>query len=378
MILAGSVVLLGAGCVREPAAPPPPPPGGIYRSDDGGVTFAQKVARMRDPSGRRRKQEDRHLARLTPRDVVVPRAEPDTLYVVAEEGVFRSTTAGDSWERLAIPARDVRSISVHPRNPRILLAAGTAIQGSRGKILKSLTAGATWSDIFTTPAGERESGTLFRRRLEVVTLTMVVAHDPGSPQVVFAGTNTGTFLVSFDGGVHWQTRNSFQQGITGLELSPTVPGRLFIRLADGRLIRSNDGGETVATSPVGRRLAEPSGLATALEPEAVHAVLFEPPTPEGIETTLVGTEEGLYRSLDGGETWKQLPFPPTGNVGIPLTSLARSSDGVLWATSGSVLFSSTDGGDTWRASDTLVQQPIRFVVADPINPKRLYLFFSAS
>lgn len=377
-VLAGAVAFLGVGCVREAAPPEPPPAGGIYRSDDGGITFTQKVTLVRRQLEIRGRDETPNLARLTPRQVIIPNTEPETLYVAAAEGVYRSTTAGDTWERLTVPAREVFSLSVHPRNPNILLSAGTSVFGARGKILKSLTRAVFWSDTFTAPTSAGETGTLVRRRRGIPTQITVVAHDPLAPQVVFAGTNTGVLLISTDGGVRWKTRNAFHQGITGLEISPTVPGRMLLRLADGQLVHSSDGGVTVTRSLIGKDTQKPFGLMATEKPEVVHAVLFERPTNNGIETILAGTESGLFRSLNGGETWNQLPLPPSGIVDTPVMSLAQSADGRLWATSGFVLFSSADGGTTWRASDTIIPQQIRFVVTDPLNPQRLYIVFTRS
>ncbi len=381
-VLAGAVAFLGVGCARQAAPPEPPPLGGIYRSDDGGVTFTQKVTLPRRQLEILGRNAISNLAQLTPRQVIIPNAEPETLYVVAAEGVYRSTTAGDTWERLIVPAREVFSLSVHPRNPNILLSAATSVFGTRGKILKSLTRAVVWSDTFTAPTSAGETGTLLRRRRDIPTQITVVAHDSLAPQVVFAGTNTGVLLVSTDGGVRWKTRNAFHQGITGLEISPTVPGRMLLRLADGRLVHSSDGGITVNRSLIGKDANELSGLVATEKPEVTHAVLFERPTNNGIETILAGTESGLFRSLDGGATWTQLPLPPSGipsgTVDTPVRSLAQSADGRLWATSGFVLLSSADGGTTWRASDTIIPQQIRFVVTDPVNPQRLYLFFTQS
>lgn len=374
LLLCGAVLLLGAGCVRSPKTPTPPPPGGIYRSDDGGVTFAQKVL-LQD--GRTRLSGERaipNLAGLSVRQVVVPPAVPNAVYVVAAEGVFRTTTAGEVWERLPLRVREPLSLSVHPSNPDILLLSGASTFQGRGKILKSLTGGRSWADVFTAPAGAEEVGAIVRRRRDVQTLVTVVAHDPTAPHFSLAGTNTGTLLASADGGVRWMTRNFFRQGITGLKFSPRVAGRVLIRLADGQLIRSENHGATVERARIARDAGELLGIGK--KPEAVHTVLFEVQRSDGTEPILVGTEAGLYRSTDGGTSWAALPLPPTGSVDTPVTSLAQGADGTLWAVSGFVLFSSTDRGATWRASDTGLRENIRFVATDPVNPKRLYMFFA--
>lgn len=371
LALLGVVSLLGAGCVRE-SGPEAPPPGGIYRSDDRGVTFFQKVLLA----------DGGNLSVVEPRHVEINRAAPDTLYLAAEQGLFRTTSAGDRWERLDIPASEIHGVSIHPRNPRILLAAGVApAPNQRGKIWKSLDAGETWAEVFTAPPARAEIGAIFPRQREVRAVVVAVAHDAVSPEVVYAATSAGALLASADGGIHWQTRRSFQQGITGLRVSPSTGGLLFVRLTDGSVARSADGGRTaerVRLADAAERPEEGPGL-TSLGfgevPDPANAVLFLKPAV-GQAPILVGTQSALYRSEDGGVTWARLKFPSSATVRTPVRSMTAGSSGTLWATSGTVLLSSTDNGNTWRALDTPLAEEIRFVLADPVRPERIFLFFT--
>lgn len=360
-VLASALVLLGGGCARRDSEPPPP--GGIYRSDDGGVSFTQVVTRA----------DGGNLARIRPVDAAIAPPAPDRLLVVAEEGVFRSDDGGGTWTPLPIPARQTFSVSIHPRNPDVLFAAIESREPrGRGQIVKSVDGGRTWVDVFTAPTTEEEVGTIVRRRRPRATLVTAVAVNPAAPEEVFAGTSTGALLFSPDGGLRWQTRYAFATGISGLKVSSAEAGRILVRLADGQLARSGDGGATV--EPVA--LGVPEGLATGFQPRGtpVYSVLFARPTERGAPI-LLGTADGLFRSLDGGATLERLPLPPTGQADTPVRSLAESPDGTLWAASGFVLFSSTDGGQTWRSTDTPLRDTIRFVLTDPSRAARVYLVF---
>jgi photosystem II stability/assembly factor-like uncharacterized protein len=95
-----------------------------------------------------------------------------------------------------------------------------------------------------------------------------------------------------------------------------------------------------------------------------------------------GSEDGLYKSTDGGETWTQLqghglPAEPMGRIGIAVApsngnrvyAVIESKDGVLWR--------SDDGGNNWIkvSDDSLVDARAFYfthVIVDPKNPDRVY------
>ena len=95
-----------------------------------------------------------------------------------------------------------------------------------------------------------------------------------------------------------------------------------------------------------------------------------------------GTEDGLYKSTDGGATWTQLqghglPAAPMGRIGLAVApsdgnrvyAVIESKEGVLWR--------SDDGGNNWEmvSKDSLVDaRPFYFshVEVDPKNPNRVY------
>lgn len=70
-----------------------------------------------------------------------------------------------------------------------------------------------------------------------------------------------------------------------------------------------------------------------------HSLLVDADDPEGL---LLGTHVGVYRSTDGGVSWRFL-----GLEGRDAMHFGRDRRGKLWVAGHDVLATSTDGGRTW-------------------------------
>ncbi len=77
----------------------------------------------------------------------------------------------------------------------------------------------------------------------------------------------------------------------------------------------------------------------------VRAILVHPTKPDVI---YVGTQDGPYRSTDGGDHWQRLEFPDRNTVIWAITQHPTRPN-VLYAGSAPIaLYRSVDGGDTWQ------------------------------
>lgn len=355
--LLASITLLGVGCLGQQAPTGELPAGGAYRSDDGGVTFLQK-ARRADGGG---------ITGVTPIGVAIDPFDAQTLFLAGGvDGLFVTRNRGDVWTLMATPTASVTSIVMHPRNPNILYIAGAAQEApDRSRIWKTFDRGETWEEIYAEPLGGRAiEGGIFQLRRTTRPVVMSLSLDPQSPEVLFAGSSSGALVVSRDGGINWSTRHTFPTGVSGLRLSPTVDNRLYVRLDNGTLGRSDDGGATAKVLEIR------SGRTQA---QFVHAVFL---SPQDRNLVLVGTDNGIFRSRNAGESWEVVPLPVSENELVRVSTLMQGSTGVLWAGSNFNLYTSRDGGTTWRVRQFDIQQAIRFVVADPEDPNRFYVFFN--
>ena len=138
------------------------------------------------------------------------------------------------------------------------------------------------------------------------------------------------------------------------------------------------------------RLEPESGAWRALErglpgDVEVRFIALKPGAPE---TVFVGTQDGPYRSSDGGENWTELPLPDdaTDEEQVVWSILIHPGDPdtILVGTQGRGLFRSTDGGDSWRrlAIETPegavhMSFPMRVIrlAMDPSDPALIYVAF---
>jgi photosystem II stability/assembly factor-like uncharacterized protein len=290
---------------------------GLWRSADGGVTFA------RDYNGLFVECHVRALA-------VHPR-EPRTLYLGCELGLFRSTDGAGNWARVESPINGLQvwSIAISPRDPN-LIVVGTC----PSRLFRSEDGGKTWSE----PAVKivRECPRIMHTR---VTTVMV---DPAEPNTVWAGVEIDALFRSKNGGVTWQPlgQGLSSRDIHGLAIVPGIgkPKR-WLASTNNDLNVSTDGGETWQPQNIGKSLPWSYCRGMAQLPSRPEVVFLGngdgPPGAVGM----------IVRSTDGGVTWRTVEMPARANSTIWNFAVHAADSNLVYATSVSgEVYRSTDAG----------------------------------
>ena len=157
----------------------------------------------------------------------------------------------------------------------------------------------------------------------------------------------------------WTTGGPPDEWILTVALNPLAPKIVYAGSNGDGVFRSLDGGNTWAT--VNRGLTNPIVPALAVNPHDT-AVVYAGTTGDGI-----------FRSLDGGTTWTPVNTGLTNPLvtAIALNSLMPST--VYAGTNGGGVFRSLDGGDTWAAVNAgLANTIVSALVVNPVTPNVVY------
>ena len=301
--------------------------GGVWRTNDGGVTWKPIFDAESAPS----------VGALA-----ISASNPNIIYVgtgvntihgdeTYGDGVYKSANGGETWQHLGLEdTQHIARVLVDPRNPDIVFVAALGHpygpNEERG-VFRSTDGGKRWKKV------------LFRDNM---TGAVDLCFEPGNPKVVYATL--------------WHVISK-----PDVKRQPPEPG--------SGLYKSKDGGETW-TQITG------NGLPTENWGRAGVAVA---PGTRGQRVYLIiaaeGKKGGLFRSDDGGATWRKATedpriqtswymgeiFADTKNpdiVYVPLQNFYRSTDGGKSFTA----IKGAPGGDDYHT-----------MWIDPTNPQRMIL-----
>jgi photosystem II stability/assembly factor-like uncharacterized protein len=164
--------------------------------------------------------------------------------------------------------------------------------------------------------------------------------------------------------------------VAALAVDPANRSHYFVAAASGGVWKTTNAGNTF--TPVFDSEASYSIGAIALDPKNPSTVWVG--TGENNSQRSVSYGDGVYRSDDAGRSWKNVGLKKSEHIGKILID-PRNSDvvyvaaqGPLWGPGGDRgLYKTTDGGKTWKDILTISENTgVTDIVMDPRNPDVLY------
>jgi photosystem II stability/assembly factor-like uncharacterized protein len=164
--------------------------------------------------------------------------------------------------------------------------------------------------------------------------------------------------------------------VIGFAVDPKNPAKYFAGVASGGVWKTVNAGTT--WTPVFDNEGSYSIGAIVLDPKNPLVVWVG--TGENNSQRSVSYGNGVYKSEDGGRTWKNVGLKTSEHIGRiaidPKDSdiVYVAAQGPLWGPGGERgLFKTTDGGKTWKSLLNLSENTgVTDVVIDPNDPKTIY------
>ena len=285
------------------------------------------------------------------------------------DGVWKSVDAGKTWKHMGLEdTHHIPRIRIHPKNPDLVYVAalGRLFGDSQERgVYRSKDGGETWERILFANAGAG---------------AMDLVLDPTNPRVLYASTwkvfrrpytlssgGDGSALwKSTDGGDTWTELTGKDNGlptgslgIFGVAVSPVNPERVWaiVEAEEGGVFRSEDGGESW------RRINEDRNL----RQRAWYYTRIYAGTQDVDDVWVLNVQ--LWHSTDGGATYENVDTPHGDHHDFWIAP--EDADRLIVGDDGGAQVSQ-DGGKTWSTYHNQPTAQFYRVTTDNHFPYRIY------
>jgi photosystem II stability/assembly factor-like uncharacterized protein len=313
--------------------------GGLWKTTNGGVTWKPIFERQ---------------GTISIGDIALAPGNPDVVWVGTGEsavrnsvsfgdGVYKSTDGGKTWQHMGLKETErISAIAINPQNPDIVYigALGHAFgpNEERGVFM-------------TTDGGKTWNKTLYIDNQHGVADLEI---DPTNPNLLYAGMwsferkpwthrsggEKGGVYKSIDGGRTWnKLTNGLPKlmGRIGVRVAPSNPNVVYVivEAKDGTLYRSDDRGETFRMVSKNDDIVSRGFYYTKVRVDPTN------------ENRIFAVASTLFTSVDGGKTFRSI----TGRTHIDFHALWLDPKNPkrMWHGQDGGIGVSYDGGESWEA-----------------------------
>jgi len=190
------------------------------------------------------------------------------------------------------------------------------------------------------------------------------------PMLLYIGFATGGLWKSTDGGNHWHSQfdNFANESVGAIAVAASDPNVVYVGTGEANNRQSSSIGDGVWGTTDGGKTWNHLGLEKV---QSINRIAVDPVNPKIVFVASPGhlfgpnPDRGLYRSTDGGATWKNVKFIDE-NTGFNDVAIDPSNPKIVYASSferrrngwgyngggpNGGLWKSVDGGNTWSKID---------------------------
>ncbi len=324
--------LVGSGSTRDI--------GGVMRSTDSGITWEIK----------NKVDEETSISAVDVLTIIIDPVETDTVYLgTKDKGILISEDNAEKWRKFSSPTEsNVYGLAINYFNNKTMYASGTA--SGRGKIFKTENGGETWSEIYTEPADG--------------TYITAISMNPNNPQNIFVGTNRGVILRTSDGGANWDNLHSAGGAISKIIFSEDGKNNIYFLVYQNKILLADENGLNF------REMERKSGNTDL---PTIYSFDIDK-NKNG--TMYIGTERGLYRSNNYGESFEELDIIASSRE-FPIRSVIVSpfnSNEIIYSAA-QAIYKSSDGGEEWSTFQMNTSKSISDIEFSTSSPNLIFAGF---
>jgi len=305
---------------------------GIFKTTDEGITWDEKNSGL---------NPQKYIKAFD-----FSNENPDIIFAVPEDGIYKSTDRGAHWERVFFSS-SITKLTVDEESPEIVYALEYDESSGSGNLYKTTDGGATFH---TVPD--------FTGDLEVIS-------SGSNVWITYFEKNTNRHKLkkSTDGGINWTETTIDQLKFSRISFlrDPVNDNILYIGgYADnlgyrrGIIYKSTDGGSNW------------NSIYDAGYGNEISSIFVDPSNTNNIYFNSV---QGIFKSIDGGISWNNINS-------AYLNALYIDNSGVIYNAGEYVVMVSSDGGDSWDTygyNDGMLSKVERNCIAFDETNKILYV-----
>ena len=188
-----------------------------------------------------------------------------------------------------------------------------------------------------------------------------------NPEIIYAGTASGGIWKSTSGGIKWKPifEKELTASIGAIAIQQSNPSVIWAGTGEGNPRNSLNGGFGIYKSLDAGKTWKSMGLEKTRH---IHRVIINPTNPDVVYAGAIGSpwgehkERGVYKTMDGGKTWKQILFTniksgtadlimdPTNPNKLIASMWEHKRDPWFFKSggTGSGVYITHDGGENWK------------------------------
>ena len=164
--------------------------------------------------------------------------------------------------------------------------------------------------------------------------------------------------------------------VSDFAVNPENPSEWYVAISSGNVWKTVNNGTTF--KPIFEKYGSYSTGVITMDPDNPKVLWLG--TGENNHQRALGYGDGVYKSEDGGESWKNMGLKESRQIGGIVVD-PRNSEVVFVAAEGSAwgpggergLYKTADGGETWnKVLDISENTGVNNVVMDPVDPDVMY------